>query len=203
MKLVSACLFSILLISIGLSQSFNGSLLGTVQDSSGATVPNATITAINTETNARIEGRSASGGKYVVSPLLAGRYRLEANAPGFKRFIQGGIVLQVQQQARLDITLAVGAGSEAVPVTADSAMLETSTATIGKVVSNKAILELPLNSRNVYSLIFLTPGVAGSIGNNYNSMSYSVNGARTSMMDTLIDGASAAHPTVQGSSGIS
>jgi hypothetical protein len=203
MKLVSACLSSILLVSNGLSQSFNGSLLGTVQDTSGATVPNATVTAINTETNARVEGRSASDGKYVLTSLLAGRYRLEANAPGFKRFIQGGIVLQVQQQARVDITLALGEVSESVTVTSDAAILETSSATIGKVVSNKAILELPLNSRNVYSLIFLTPGVAGSIGNNYNSMSYSVNGARTSMMDTLIDGASAAHPTVQGSSGIS
>src|SRR4029453_18603874 len=146
MKLVSACLFSILLVSNGLSQSFNGSLLGTVQDTSGATVPNATITAINTETNARIEGRSAADGKYVLSPLLAGHYRLEANAPGFKRFIQGGIILQVQQQARVDITLALGEVSESVTVTGDAAILETSSATIGKVVSNKAILELPLNS---------------------------------------------------------
>ena len=88
-------------------------------------------------------------------------------------------------------------------VTADASTLETTNATIGKVVSNKAIVELPMNSRNVYSLIFLTPGVAGSIGNNYNSMSYSINGARASMMDTLIDGATASHPTVQGYTGIS
>jgi len=62
---------------------------------------------------------------------------------------------------------------------------------------------LPLNTRNVYSLIYLTPGVSGSIGNNYNSLSYAINGARSSMMDTIIDGVSAAHPTVQGYSGIS
>ena len=88
-------------------------------------------------------------------------------------------------------------------VTGDAPVVDASTSVIGKVVSNKAILELPLNTRNVYSLIFLTPGVAGSIGNNYNSMSYSVNGARATMMDTLIDGATASHPTVQGYSGIS
>ena len=88
-------------------------------------------------------------------------------------------MLQVQQQPRVDIQLAVGELSEAVTVMADASTLETTTATIGKVVSNRAIVELPMNSRNVYSLIFLTPGVAGSIGNNYNSMSYSVNGARS------------------------
>lgn len=166
MKFAYACLIATLLISGALAQSFNGSLLGTVHDSSGATVPNATVTATNTETNAQVEGKSAGDGKYVLSPLVAGSYRLEANAPGFKRFIQAGIVLQVQQQARVDITLAVGEVSESVMVSADAALLETSNATIGKVLSNKAILDLPLNSRNVYSLIFLTPGVAGSIGNN-------------------------------------
>src|SRR5262249_59232110 len=120
MKLFCAGLVTILLLSNGLSQSFSGSLLGTVQDSSGAAVPNATVTAINTETNARVEGRSSSDGKYVVSPLLAGRYLLEANAPGFKRFIQDGIVLQVQQQARVDIILALGEVSDSVTVTSDA-----------------------------------------------------------------------------------
>jgi hypothetical protein len=100
-------------------------------------------------------------------------------------------VLQVQQRPRVDIQHQVGELSEAVTVTADASTLETSNATIGKVVSNKAIVELPMNSRNVYSLIFLTAGVAGSIGNNYNSMSYPINGA------------TASHPTVQGYTGIS
>ncbi len=70
-------------------------------------------------------------------------------------------------------------------------------------VDNRRILELPLNTRNVYSLIFLTPGVAGTIGNNYNSMSYTVNGARPTMMDTVIDGVTASFPTVNGFTGIS
>jgi hypothetical protein len=185
------------------AQTFSGSLLGTVQDASGAAIPEATISATNTETNQRVESKSAADGKYVLTPLPPGSYRLEANATGFKRFLREGIVLQVQQQARVDIALAVGDVTESVTVTADASTLETTTATIGKVVSNKAIMELPLNSRNVYSLIYLTPGVAGSIGNNYNSLSYSINGARSSMMETLIDGATASHPTVQGYSGIS
>ncbi len=138
-------------------QSTSGSLLGTVHDSSGAAVPDATVIATEVQTNRRVETKSGADGQYVVTPLPPGSYRLEATATGFKRFVREGIVLQVQQQPRVDIQLAVGELSEAVTVTADASTLETSNATIGKVVSNKAIVELPMNSRNVYSLIFLTP----------------------------------------------
>jgi hypothetical protein len=185
------------------AQSFTASLLGTVTDASGAAVPNVAVTATNTATNTKTETRSDSTGHYLISTLPPGAYTLEASAAGFKKVVQSGIQLAVGQQVRIDLSLAVGEVSESVTVEATVAAIDTSTSTIGKVVSNKAILNLPLNSRNVYSLIYLTPGVAGSIGNNYNSMSYSINGARASMMDTLIDGATASHPTVQGYSGIS
>ncbi|MFN7937468.1 MAG: TonB-dependent receptor [Bryobacteraceae bacterium] len=196
--------FAFLLIAASAwGQSFTASVLGNVTDSSGAGVPNALIVATNVATNTKIEARSDATGRYVVATLPPGTYTLEASASGFKKFSRGGIELAVQQQARVDIALAVGELSETVTVEGQVSTIETSSSTIGKVVSNKAILNLPLNSRNIYSLIYLTPGVAGSIGNNYNSMSYSVNGARASMMDTLIDGATASHPTVQGYSGIS
>ena len=185
------------------AQTFTASVLGTVTDSSGAAIPNATVVAVNVATNIRIETHSDGTGRFTVSPLPAGAYSLEASSAGFKKFTQSGIELNVGQQARLDIQMTVGELSENVTVEGTVSSIETSSSTIGKVVSNRAILNLPLNSRNIYSLIYLTPGVAGSIGNNYNSMSYSVNGARASMMDTLIDGASASHPTVQGYSGIS
>lgn len=186
-----------------LAQSFTASLIGDVTDASGAAIPNVSVSATNVSTNLKIEARSDATGRFVVSQLQPGSYRIEASAPGFKKFVQSGVTLMVAQQARLDIAMAVGEVTENVTVEASVSTIETSTSTIGKVVSNKAILNLPLNSRNVYSLIYLTPGVAGSIGNNYNSMSYSINGARASMMDTLIDGATASHPTVQGYSGIS
>lgn len=185
------------------SQSFNASIIGNVTDATGAAIPNVSITAVNVSTNAKVETRSDGTGRYIITPLQPGVYRLEASNPGFKKFIQSGIELAVGQQARVDIPLAIGEVTENVTVEASVSTIETTTSTIGKVVSNKAILNLPLNSRNIYSLIYLTPGVAGSIGNNYNSMSYSINGARASMMDTLIDGATASHPTVQGYSGIS
>jgi hypothetical protein len=185
------------------AQSFTASVFGTVTDTTGAAIPNATVIAVNEATNTRNEGKSDIAGKYLIPALPPGRYRLEASASGFKKYVQSGVELAVQQQAKIDLGLQVGELTESVTVESSVSTIETSTSTIGKVVSNKAILNLPLNSRNIYSLIYLTPGVAGSIGNNYNSMSYSINGARASMMDTLIDGATASHPTVQGYSGIS
>ncbi|HZO56701.1 MAG TPA: TonB-dependent receptor [Bryobacteraceae bacterium] len=187
----------------GRAQSFTASLFGTVTDSTGAGVPNAAIAAINLATNTRNEAKSDVSGKYNMPALTPGTYTIEATASGFKKFVQSNVELAVQQQAKVDLPLQVGELTESVTVENTVSTIETSSATISKGVSNKAILNLPLNSRNIYSLIFLTPGVAGSIGNNYNSMSYSINGARASMMDTLIDGATASHPTVQGYSGIS
>lgn len=188
---------------VATAQSFTASLFGTVTDSSGAGVPNASIVATNIATNTRTEAKSDVAGKYTLPGLAPGNYTVEASASGFKKFVQSGIELAVQQQAKLDLGMQVGDLAESVTVEAAVSTIETSSATIAKGVSNKAILNLPLNSRNVYSLIFLTPGVAGSIGNNYNSMSYSINGSRASMMDILIDGATATHPTVQGYTGIS
>ena len=113
------------------------------------------------------------------------------------------VTVQINSTVVIDFTLEVGDLTDEVEVRADATLLETSSGTVGKLVDNRRILELPLNTRNVYSLIFLTPGVAGTIGNNYNSMSYSVNGARPTMMDTVIDGVTASFPTVNGFTGIS
>ena len=184
-------------------QSFTGTIFGTVKDSTAAVIPGAALEIINTATNLHTQIRSDASGNFLAASLPPGTYTLAATAAGFKRFVQEGIILQVQQQARVDVTLTVGEVTDSVQVSADAVQLETTTSTIGKVVDNRRILELPLNTRNVYSLIFLTPGVAGSIGNNYNSMSYSVNGARATMMDTIIDGVTASFPTVNGFTGIS
>ena len=197
------CLASALVAVCLSAQSFTGAILGSVKDASGSGVPGAAVAIINAGTNARTEVRSDQTGAYSAPLLQPGLYRVEASAAGFKKFLQDGITLQIQQQARVDITLTVGEVTESVSVSADAALLETTSSTIGKVVDNQRIVNLPLNTRNVYSLIFLTPGVSGTVGNNYGDMRYSVNGARARQMDTLIDGVSASHATVTGFSGIS
>jgi TonB dependent receptor-like, beta-barrel len=105
--------------------------------------------------------------------------------------------------ARIDFTLEVGTVQEVVEVAAEASLVDASTSSIGKLVDNRRIAELPLNTRNVYSLIFLTPGVAGTIGNAYGDLRYSINGARPRSSDTLVDGVTASFPTVTGGSGIS
>src|SRR5512138_1866141 len=87
----------------GWSQSFTGSILGDVADSSGAAIPNVSIVAINLATNQRTEARSDGTGRYSVSPLQPGTYSLEASVAGFKKFVQKGIELAVGQQARVEI----------------------------------------------------------------------------------------------------
>jgi hypothetical protein len=185
------------------AQSFTGSIVGTVKNPDGAVVPNAEITIIHEQTNRTLTVMTNSEGYYASAPLGVGTYRVEAKMSGFRRAFRGGIVLQIQQTVVIDFALELGAVSEEVEVKAEAPVLESTTTTLGKVVDNRRIGDLPLNTRNVYSLIFLTPGVTGSIGNNYNSLSYSVNGARPTMMDTVIDGVTASFPTVNGFTGIS
>jgi hypothetical protein len=185
------------------AQSITGSITGVVTDSSGAVIPNAEVTVVNKGTNSRSAARADVSGNYSLPLLPRGEYRVEVSAPGFKRFVQEGLVLQVQQTARVDVQLTVGEVAESVLVTADAIRLETENATLAKVVDNRSIVNLPLNTRNVYNLVFLTPGVTGTVGNSYGEMRYSVNGARARTMDTMIDGVSAAHPTVNGFNGIS
>jgi outer membrane receptor protein involved in Fe transport len=189
-----------------MAQSITSSLIGTVTDSSGAVVPNATIIATNVATNARGQAKTDSYGNYLLLQLSPGSYTVEVSAQGFKRNLHSAIVLELQQQAQLDVKLEIGQVSDTVTVSADASALETTTSTIGQVVNNRAIMNLPLNTRNVYSLIYLTPGVSGSIGNDYNSLTYSINGTRVSssggFMENMVDGVPGGHPTVQGYTGV-
>lgn len=193
----------VLFAGLAAAQTATGSIVGSITDSQGASVPNAAVVITNTATNEATRTASTAAGNYLAPLLKPGTYRVEVSSAGFKKFVQDGIVLQVQQQARIDVQLSVGEVSESVSVVADASILETTSSSIGKVVDNKRILDLPLNTRNVYSLIYLTPGVAGGIGNSHNQLSYSVNGVRGGLFDTLIDGSSAAFPTVNGFHGIS
>ena len=184
-------------------QSFTGGIAGTVRNANGEVIPNAEVTITQTQTGRVVTLTTNGEGSYVSPPLGVGEYRVEAKVEGFRRAVRPGIVLQIQQVLQVDFTLEVGAVSETIEVTTEAPILETTNSVLGKVVDNRRILDLPLNTRNVYSLIYLTPGVTGGIGNNYNQMNYSVNGARATMMDTVIDGVTASFPTVNGFTGIS
>jgi hypothetical protein len=189
-----------LMATIAWSQSFTGRIVGTVSDSSGGVIAGAEIKATNVATNLTHSASTNETGNYALNELPRGEYLIEVSNSGFKHFVRRGIQISIGQQARVDVQLELGSVSESVEVVADASLLETVDSVLGKVVDNRRILELPLNSRNVFSLLYLTPGVTGGISTTYGT-DYGINGARNSMLDVMVDGVSTAHPTVNGFSG--
>jgi hypothetical protein len=185
------------------AQTITGTITGIVKDSGGGVLPGATITMTQRETNRVETAVSNAEGRYTSAPLPLGTYRIEASLSGFKGAAQSGITLNVNDVARVDFALDVGSVQETVEVIGQASLVDSSTSALGKLVDNRRIAELPLNTRNVYSLIFLTPGVAGTIGNAYGDLRYTINGARPRTSDTLVDGVTATFPTVTGGVGIS
>jgi len=135
---------------------------GTVKDQSGAVLPGAEITATQTDTGIARTAVSNETGNYVLPNLAVGPYRVEASLPGFRTFVQTGIILQVNSSPVINPILEVGQVSEQVEVQANAALVDTRTSAVGAVIENQRILELPLNGRNVIDLVALS-GVAVSL----------------------------------------
>jgi len=185
------------------AQTITGTITGVVKDSSGGVLPGATMTMTQLQTNRQEVAVTDVEGRYRSLPLPLGTYRVEASLSGFKSALQSGVMLTLDEVARVDFVLELGTVQEAVEVVAQAPLVEANSSTLSKLVDNRRIAELPLNTRNVYSLIFLTPGVAGTIGNAYGDLRYTINGARPRSSDTLVDGVTATFPTVTGGVGIS
>jgi hypothetical protein len=185
-------------------QIVTASLQGTVQDSSGAVIPGASVKVVNTSTGIVSQAVTDNGGRYVVASLTpGGPYEVTVEATGFKTFVHSGIFLAVNQIAEVPITLQVGATSQKVEVVADASQLDTSTAAIGQVIGNRDVENLPLNQRNVYGLMFLMPGVTGSVSAQYNGLNMSVDGGRPGATNILVDGIPASPPLVNPIGGFS
>jgi hypothetical protein len=141
-----------------LGQTF-GEITGVVTDSTGAVVTGATITINNPQTNFTRTTTTNSAGNYNFPALLPGVYSVRAVMNGFQTEIRGGVELQVQQVARIDFHLQVGAVSETIEVSGGAPLLTTENATVGTVIENRRIVELPLNGRNFIQLVALSPNV--------------------------------------------
>jgi hypothetical protein len=128
---------------------------GTVKDSSGAVLPGVEITVTQTDTGISRNAISDETGSYILPNLAVGPYRLEAALPGFRTYVQTGIVLQVNSSPVINAILEVGQVSEHVEVQANAALVETRNLGVGQVIENQRILELPLNGRQVTDLITL------------------------------------------------
>src|SRR5216117_1539945 len=131
---------------------------GTARDQSGAVLPGVEIKMTQTETGIARNAVTSETGSYVLPNLTVGPYRLEAALPGFRTYVQTGIVLQVNASPVINVVLQVGRVSEQIEVQANAALVDTRNSTVGSVIENERVLELPLNGRNVTDLIALAGG---------------------------------------------
>ena len=135
-----------------------GAVVGAATDPSGGILPSASVSLTNTGTSARRSGQTDANGNYQFVSVIPGTYRIEIQKEGFKRFA-AEIAVQVDGTSRLDAVLQVGDVSQQVEVTAQTALLQTDSATLGQVVEGRQVDEMPLSGRNVMNLVSLVPGV--------------------------------------------
>jgi hypothetical protein len=128
---------------------------GTVRDQTGAVLPGVEVTATQTDTGISRSMVSDESGSYILANLAVGPYRIEASLPGFRTFVQTGIVLQVSGSVVINPVLTVGQVSEQIEVQANAALVETRNVGVGQVIENQRILELPLNGRQVTDLVLM------------------------------------------------
>ncbi len=188
------------------AQDFRAGLTGLVADPASAAIPGAKVRATNIQTNASTVVTANDAGRYSISFLIPGKYRVEVEAQGFKKFVRENVELQISVVAALDVSMEIGAVTEQVTVSGQMSLLETETASRGGIVDNDLLQSVPNAGRNVYQLAFAMPGVYKpstsqatefSLDGLANSRT-AINGAASgvagteSNTDVLIDGTSAA-----------
>src|SRR5712692_9776339 len=175
--LVGSCLVAI----AAYGQTTVAELRGSVTDSSGAAVAVPVVTVQNVDTNDVRKGTSDSQGNYIFAQLPVGRYNLTVEAPGFQKFVLRDITLQVDARRREDVSLKVGEVTQEITVAASAVALNSTNATIGEVIDQRPIVELPLNGRNFLQLAQLTPGTVPPVLQNGEDTTSSFNGRRTNL----------------------
>ncbi len=196
-RLIGIATFALLTSACVYAQTF-GEITGEVKDPSGAVAPNANVTATNTGTNVSRSTTTNDSGIYSFPGLIPGPYQVRVTATGFEAAVRSNIDLQVQQTARIDFTLTVGQATQTVEVSANSELLTTDNATVGTVIEQEKIVELPLNGRSFFSLVALSPNVnfgfapaaqaAGRLGGTRSNLTMSLSGARATWSNYTLDG---------------
>lgn len=165
------------------------SVVGTVQDPSGAVVPKATVLVTDVDRGTSFVTSTSDFGDYVAGPLKIGHYAVKVSKKDFKTAVIGPFELQVGQRRELNVKLEIGAVTQNVRVSA-SPVLETQTSDLGQVVDNRTITDLPLNGRNFSQLALLSAGIAPAEPGSANegTFGFSSNGARAYQNNYLLDG---------------
>ena len=177
------------------AQGTSATLLGTVKDSSGAVIANASVQIKNTGTGQTQQVPTDAQGRYTIADLPIGNYEAQASAPGFQTVVRRAITLTVGSQSVADFSLPVGQAQQTVTVEGQVSQVDTVSSTVSANVEQKQIADLPLNGRNFTDLIALVPGVAAGaqVGNGGSNLLYgvqnnfSVSGARSEGQAYLLD----------------
>jgi hypothetical protein len=174
--LFSALLLSAMFIRLEAQSTAVSQITGVVQDSSGAPVPGAQVTLTNADTAAARTVTTGADGAYAITNLVVGPYRLQATKDGFSTYNQSGIVLQVNSNPQVNVTLKIGAVSEQIEVQANASMVETQNTGVGQVIDQRRVVDLPLNGRNVTQLITLSGGAVSAVNPNASGTTASTGG---------------------------
>jgi hypothetical protein len=167
---------------------------GVVRDASGGVLPGAEVTVVKTDTGTTRTVYTGDDGAYVLPNLPVGPYKLTVKLDGFNTYEQDGIVLQVQSNPTIDVTLSIGAIGESITVSANAAMVETRTTAVGQVIDNARVIEMPLNGRVATELVFLSglateaPPADLNTNKNYPTVTISVAGGQANGMTYIMDG---------------
>jgi len=169
------------------TQISTGTIVGVVEDPTGAIIPNAEVTVKQTDTGETRQARTSGSGEFNVPFLHIGQYSITAGAGGFKTKSLTGITLAVDQTINLKITLEVGAATDRIEVTGMAPLVDSATSSLGQVIANKQITDLPLNGRNPFALGLLSGNTTPMFGMNSN-LPFIAGGGRFSANEVTLDG---------------
>ena len=190
-SLVAVAVFTTLSVAMLQAQVDTGSITGTVTDPSGAVVSGAKVTLTNEGTAASLSTTAGSDGGYRFSPVRIGSYKIEVAAQGFKTSNETHIVVDVSSNVLRNFKLQPGAVTETVEVTSEAPLLQSQDASVGQVVDQQSINNLPLNGRNFTFLAQLAAGVntpQADTRGNAASGAFSANGLRPAQNNYMLDG---------------
>jgi len=187
---VAGMLLMLLTSPYSSAQTDQGAITGVVQDSTGAVITNADVTATNVDTGLALQTKSNSSGVFVFSPLKIGNYTVSASSKGFQTVSHENLHLDIQQRLNVTFTLQPGDVTETVRVDSEAPVLQTQDAAVRQVISTKEINDTPLNGRNWVYIAQLTNGVAPPFGNTRGSGSgdFVANGQRAEQNNFILDG---------------
>lgn len=174
------------LLVVALSCAFaqttgTATLVGTITDNTGAVVPSANVTVVNTETQFVHNGQTNAEGFYYVPNLSPGTYRLTIEAAGFKKYVRDGVILRTSEQPRIDVKLEIGAVTESIQVTGAAALLETETTSTGQILEGETIVKIPVLQKYVFRVLLYLPSTSNIngqhvVGQRERSLGYTLDG---------------------------